>query len=966
MNTNSKWLNIALCLSMVLALTLGSAGIALGGQGDRTPASPFADEAIPGEGFTDAGVVGPESPELAGPDISGAGTWLLAQQKPSGCFPWTKGDATCPSNVQGPSARGLLEAYELTGNTAFLDGAVAAGNYYLTPPYPKSWTDGDPRFATHDPLFLEDLSQASGNPAYAAFVQTYFWDKLTSGTYGESNDQDALDFGTYVVNGRTSQGIVELSPWDLSGTAIAAHVAGETANRDALMQGILLGLNSTTALDNTYDVGGLTGAVWASAVTGVGLDPTTGRYASANSTADLAALLASWQRGSDGAWLWGTIADPLDVTDGDTQNTAFAIMGLQALDPTLYADEIAGGAAFIRSVQAADGQILPYPTAPATAGGGVETHSESIQGLVVAEPLPPSVWIKTAQPVMSGSMAFDPSVIKDGSTYKMWYTHVDNSGNWRVYYSTSADGITWAAGVEVLAPSGAGYDAIRVAGPSVIKDGTTYRMWFHARDANAIWTIGYADSTDGILWINRQQVLNVGAAGAWDSQMVRDPSVIKDGATYKMWYAGTALWPVFKIGYATSPDGITWTKDVGNPIFTGNAIGWDGFQVYAPSVVLDAGTYHMYFSGTDNNYSQRWSTGHATSADGITWTEDSREPILIPDGTDDSLDYVSAMYDAGVWKMWYSYGGSYQIGLATFTSDTQLWLDPAIASIPNDNATTQTFTANIANALNLYGYQFVITFDQNNLEATAAAFDLTFFTNPAISPPGWNATIDNTNGRVYYARTRQNPAPPVNGSGPLATVTFRSKTGAAAGQYKIDFALQKLGDIDGNELPVTTQYAWLTLYGRGNLQGTVDLQGRSDESGFTVTIMNASGYVQSQTFVAADGSWSFTNIPAGAYQVNIEMARYLDAQKGDGLSTVMVPAGGTTTLSKVKLLGGDANDDDTVDISDASIIGGAFGTVPGDLLWDSRADINNDLVVDVLDLVLMGGNYGKPSPVPWL
>ena len=159
---------------------------------------------------------------------------------------------------------------------------------------------------------------------------------------------------------------------------------------------------------------------------------------------------------------------------------------------------------------------------------------------------------------------------------------------------------------------------------------------------------------------------------------------------------------------------------------------------------------------------------------------------------------------------------------------------------------------------------------------------------------------------------------------------------------------------DGDPLAHTTQFAWLTLFGVGTLQGSVDLQGRSDEGGGTVTVLNASGYLASTT-VAADGSWSFASIPAGSYQVNIEMERYLDAQKGEFGGGVSVLAGNTTTLSAVKLLGGDANNDDVIDISDAVIIGSMFGKSGGDIT-DPGADINNSGNVDVLDLVLLGGN----------
>lgn len=297
---------------------------------------------------------------------------------------------------------------------------------------------------------------------------------------------------------------------------------------------------------------------------------------------------------------------------------------------------------------------------------------------------------------------------------------------------------------------------------------------------------------------------------------------------------------------------------------------------------------------------------------------------------------------------------------------TLLYLDPVLGSVPNDHTTTKTYTVRIANVANMYGYQFVVSFDPAKLECTAAAFDGTFFPigdGESFAPGGWKATIDNVNGKVYFARTLQDPQPALTGSGPLATVTFRGDEGASDGQYKLDFQQTKLANKDGDALPVTAQFGWLELYGTGNLAGSVDLQGRSNESGAVVTIISVGGHTAWTTTVV-NGSWSFTGIPAVSYQVNIEQERYLDAQKGAAGSGVVVTAGGTTTLNQVKLLGGDANDDDLVDISDATIIGGEFGKSGGGIS-DFRADINNDGTVDIMDLVLFGGNYSKTSPVPW-
>jgi len=310
-----------------------------------------------------------------------ASDWLLSQQLPSGGFPWTAGGSET-TNTQGPSGNGLLAAAGHTGMLIYLDAALATGDY-LVPVYTRYYGDGDPRFATYDPLFLEMLSLGTSDSTYSGFVQTYFWDYLAAGTYGESNDMDALDFGMSVVTLRASQGIVELSPWDIAGTAVGAQMAGEPGAAAALMQGILAGLEATTVAGG-YDVVGLAGAVWASGITGIDLDPTAGVYAAAASTADLAAILATMTlTGNDGAWLYDSTLDPTDVANADTQTTAFALLAFQAFDSASYAGQIGRGVAFIRSLQHTDGQFLAYPTAAPDTAGSVEVNAESLLAIAL-------------------------------------------------------------------------------------------------------------------------------------------------------------------------------------------------------------------------------------------------------------------------------------------------------------------------------------------------------------------------------------------------------------------------------------------------------------------------------------------------------------------------------------------------------------------------------------------------------
>jgi predicted GH43/DUF377 family glycosyl hydrolase len=273
---------------------------------------------------------------------------------------------------------------------------------------------------------------------------------------------------------------------------------------------------------------------------------------------------------------------------------------------------------------------------------------------------------------------FDPAILYEGGLYRMWYTG-DRGGNLRLIgYATSADGQAWTryGGNPVLAAGAPGsWDADGARWATVISDGGVFKMWYTGRDASGTNRIGYATSPDGIAWTKYagNPVLDLGSAGAWDERRVSEPAVIKDGATYKMCYGGRNIAGWDSIGYATSPDGLNWTRYARNPVLVGSPPGsWD-IVVYAPSVILEGGVYAMAYSGC-NNAGTACEIGYARSADGIHWTRQGR---VIQQGSDGSFDRYSADYPAllrieGTAGMGYSgYDGSnYRIGYASAP-----WLD---------------------------------------------------------------------------------------------------------------------------------------------------------------------------------------------------------------------------------------------------------------------------------------------------
>ncbi len=162
------------------------------------------------------------------------------------------------------------------------------------------------------------------------------------------------------------------------------------------------------------------------------------------------------------------------------------------------------------------------------------------------------------------------SVIKD-TVYKMWYSGGVNFGifnDTKIGYATSGDGLTWFKHSDPVFSKGntGAFDEGMVACVCVIFDEGIYKMWYigtHFGEGDT-WRIGYATSPDGIIWTrenNGVPVLDLGSAGEWDDGFVGHPSVIRDGNLLKMWYLGTRnLGTGGNIGYAYSSDGINWTK----------------------------------------------------------------------------------------------------------------------------------------------------------------------------------------------------------------------------------------------------------------------------------------------------------------------------------------------------------------------------------------------------------------------
>jgi len=264
-----------------------------------------------------------------------------------------------------------------------------------------------------------------------------------------------------------------------------------------------------------------------------------------------------------------------------------------------------------------------------------------------------------ANPILrNGPEAYDAikagpsSAIKVGpNDYRMWYEAIADTGGLKTgaAYATSLDGTTWTkyGGNPVLVGT-EGWENDEISPVSVLydPDAKLWKMWYHGGHNVGPRAIGYAWSVDGITWTKYEgnPVLERGSSGSWEETFIADAKIIRVAADdYRMWYRGQNGAGAASYGYATSPDGITWAKYAGNPIFSPSASGWDSTALMAFAPIRESdGTYRAWYIARSADWVS--AIGYATSVDGSTW-ERGIAPVLSAVGGDLPTDSIDAYRD---------------------------------------------------------------------------------------------------------------------------------------------------------------------------------------------------------------------------------------------------------------------------------------------------------------------------------
>ena len=260
---------------------------------------------------------------------------------------------------------------------------------------------------------------------------------------------------------------------------------------------------------------------------------------------------------------------------------------------------------------------------------GMIGEGESESTTVEQQPVPEAqsnwtVWARQESSVFKGqySVASDPSIIRDGDTYRMYHTGLDvETLRTIICQATSKDGRNWE-----YVPTNGEYNGMVLQGRSgksdenlescyVIKRDDEYLMYFSGyRDKGAppLKLKGFpaalfaAKSTDGVNFqrVSDKPILKP-TNGWYDNDAIYSPTVIEHDGELVMIYVGHCYTKYHKIKSpgvyllaATSKDGIKWEKKSAPVMRPGGNLKWMEEGGAEPGLVKGPDDkFYLFFTG---------------------------------------------------------------------------------------------------------------------------------------------------------------------------------------------------------------------------------------------------------------------------------------------------------------------------------------------------------------------------------
>lgn len=175
----------------------------------------------------------------------------------------------------------------------------------------------------------------------------------------------------------------------------------------------------------------------------------------------------------------------------------------------------------------------------------------------------------------------------------------------------------------VLPRGGAGAFDERIASFADVWRDTdgTWHLVYEGAGLSQSWPgdVAYATSNDGINWTKRGIILK--HSGNWERANNGTPSLFRAGQTWYLLYHGFDGTDVRVFGASGSSLTALSRMNGGRPLVNTSSSGWDAGTVGKRSIIQQGGFYWMVYEGsTDQPFDKaRWSSGVARSRDLVNW-----------------------------------------------------------------------------------------------------------------------------------------------------------------------------------------------------------------------------------------------------------------------------------------------------------------------------------------------------------
>jgi hypothetical protein len=225
----------------------------------------------------------------------------------------------------------------------------------------------------------------------------------------------------------------------------------------------------------------------------------------------------------------------------------------------------------------------------------------------------------------------------------------------------------------------------------------------------------------------------------------------------------------------------------------------------------------------------------------------------------------------------------------------------------------------------------------------------------------WSYSIDNITGEA-----RMTWVDPYGKNGTFVFAYVTLKAGSVSGSSPLDIQVKDLADSNGTDIAHTVNDGTFTVMeGNATLEGNVSFTGRGTApndkwaepfmvKGFEPG--NLSHVLWTTNATTNDtGVFTIEGVTPGTYNVSIKNWTCLS----EVVTGVTLTAGNTTVVNFGTTREGDCDNNDHINILDASFLASRFGSGEGDPGWSPLCDFNRDTNINILDASALASNFGQ-------